>query len=465
MSGLTPEQQGMLQSFQEIAQIDDEYLCIQILQENNWNLDVSIAHFVSPDENQSPMDNMTTSSSSSSSGSRNSSSSGNNNDYDFHGNAINDTGDNNDNNNNVVTTAPADYNDNITGNNSSSVTTSGGLFDILLLPIRWLLQPGSVDTNPNLDTENFISEFDEKYGSAHPPFHRSSYMSAVANSFTGSRFVMVYLHSPIHEDSDKFCTDVLCSQTMQTFVETNQITTWVGKVWDTEAYGLSTQLQTAAYPFVALLVCQSDRVVEVAQRVQGYVDETALVEKLNAGVSSFSAVIERNRAEANRRVEAVRLREQQDREYRESAEADRLERDRVRVEQEARAAAEAAVREAEAQRELEETSRLRDRDSFIQQRREVLQGATEPAAGPDVAVVRFQLPSGKKVTRKFHKTDQAQLIFDFLLVHFVDVDGNFDMQFSVSTHFPKMELTDMEQTVEDLSLFPRGVLYVQDLNS
>jgi hypothetical protein len=38
MSHLTNEQQGMVQVFQEVAQINDEYLCIQILQQNNWYL-------------------------------------------------------------------------------------------------------------------------------------------------------------------------------------------------------------------------------------------------------------------------------------------------------------------------------------------------------------------------------------------------------------------------------------------
>jgi hypothetical protein len=71
MSTLSVEQQTTLQSFREIAQIEDEYLCIQIvssladqtlwgflthtrlpfpfhqLQQNSWNLEMSLNHFVS----------------------------------------------------------------------------------------------------------------------------------------------------------------------------------------------------------------------------------------------------------------------------------------------------------------------------------------------------------------------------------------------------------------------------------
>lgn len=342
---------------------------------------------------------------------------------------------------------------------------SSTLLDYLLLPVRWLLRPGNADqTNPTLDTTNFISEFDEMYGSAHPPFHPASYMSAVSQAFRGSRFVMVYIHSPIHEDSNKFCSEVLCSQTMVDFVSQNNITTWVGKVWDLEAYGLCNQLHTSAYPFVALLVCQSERVVQVAERIQGFVDDRTAIERLRGAVTNFSVAVERSRTESNRRQEAVRLREQQDIEYRESAEMDRLQQQRIRSEEEARVAAIRAAEQEEALRRATEEARVLDRDSNLQRIRDHLLASPEPKPGPDVAVVRFQLPSGKKVTRHFFKTDVAQFIYDFLQVYFAD-EGNPDMSFSVSTHFPKMTLEDMNQNVEALALYPRGVLYVQDLNA
>jgi FAS-associated factor 2 len=94
----------------------------------------------------------------------------------------------------------------------------------------------------------------------------------VQTAFRASRFVLVYIHSPLHEDSDRFCSEVLSSQSVLDFAAQNNVTTWVGKVWDREAYQLSTQLKTAAFPFVALLVCQSDRAVQVAERVQGIID-------------------------------------------------------------------------------------------------------------------------------------------------------------------------------------------------
>ena len=105
----------------------------------------------------------------------------------------------------------------------------------------------------------------------------------------------------------------------------------------------------------------------------------------------------------------MRLREQQDIEYRESAEMDRLQQQRIRSEEEARVAAIRAAEQEEALRRATEEARVLDRDSNLQRIRDHLLASPEPKPGPDVAVVRFQLPSGKKVTRHFFKTDVAQV--------------------------------------------------------
>lgn len=141
--------------------------------------------------------------------------------------------------------------------------------------------------------------------------------------------------------------------------------------------------------------------------------------------------------------------------------------------------------------------------------RESLEAHPEPAAGPDISTIRFQLPKGTKLSRRFQKTDCAEVnadsscsldscqffllsrycskrIFEFLSVHFYDT-GDEVRRFTVSTHFPKLEITDPSLTIEALvntkclndtdisclfilfvffqSLHPRGMLYVQDLDA
>jgi hypothetical protein len=252
---LNDNQRTMLQSFQEIASIDDEYLCMQILQENNWNLDRALNQFVQgqmnePDNNQpqvgsSSESNVVRRSNRSSdslprSGTNSSSSitSSNN-----HGNVVSDR----------------------RGQNQAS---NEGMLGLLLVPLRWLFQVRPLSLNPDHDSNRFADDFDLKYSNSHPTFYRNSYQSAVSHAFQRSKFLLVYLHSPMHEDTQRFCRGPFSSQPFTSFAN-DQLVTWAGRVWDPEAYGLSTQLRATTFPFMALLMCQSARSVQIVERFQG----------------------------------------------------------------------------------------------------------------------------------------------------------------------------------------------------
>jgi len=88
----------------------------------------------------------------------------------------------------------------------------------------------------------------------------------------------------------------------------------------------------------------------------------------------------------------------------------------------------------------------------------------EPDNSPEAATVRFQLPKGAKLSRRFHKDSTTQEIFDYLTLYFFD-NGDTVSNFSVNMNYPKMELTDMDKTISELGLHPRGMLYVNDLDS
>ena len=51
-----------------------------------------------------------------------------------------------------------------------------------------------------------------------------------------------------------------------------------------------------------------------------------------------------------------------------------------------------------------------------------------------------------------------------MVIHFAD-EGDLTRNFSMSTHFPKVELTDNSLSVEAVGLVPRGMVYVQDLDA
>ena len=96
---------------------------------------------------------------------------------------------------------------------------------------------------------------------------------------------------------------------------------WGGSIWNTEPYNLSLQLQVSTFPFLALLSCESERSVQILDRIQGFysiiiylyiplhfkgfIDERTLVERLNTGMNQGRAQLNRTRTEQRRRFESI----------------------------------------------------------------------------------------------------------------------------------------------------------------
>ena len=117
------------------------------------------------------------------------------------------------------------------------------------------------------------------------------------------------------------------------------------------------------------------------------------------------------------RSEAAALREQQDREYAESIERDRqmresAERERLRREEEERERESEETRreqERELQNAIELSNILRREQEISEIRHRLPPEPTDSAPSEDIASVRFQLPKGGKLSRKFHRRDTIQV--------------------------------------------------------
>ena len=442
-SGLTADQVGILRTFQEISSIEDETLCLQILQVNHWNLEQALSQYVdgsSQDLREVPLAAAAAAAASSSSSSA--------------GGAYSRQSSRASSARPPVSSSNASNTASGSVRNTSTTTTTGqnnqenGLLDMLFLPLRWLFQSRPIALNPQRDTQRFIEDFNTNYGQHHARFHDNSYQTAVSAAFQQSKFLLVYLHSPLHEDTDRFCQQVFC-QTAFTNVANQHMVVWGGNVWDAEAYGLSSQLGVTSFPFMALLVCQSTRSAQIADRIQGFQEVSQVLDRLQNAMSVYSTILNRNRMETERRTEAQRLREQQDREYQESLEAERREIERKAAEEQARIQAEEEKKQQEELAAAIELSKKLTREDTIRKLKASFNAIPEPDTGSDVATIRFQLPRGAKLSRKFLKSDTMQRIHDYLSIHFAD-EGDVTKNFSMCTHFPKVEVTDLTQTVGDL---------------
>ena len=160
------------------------------------------------------------------------------------------------------------------------------------------------------------------------------------------------------------------------------------------------------------------------------------------------------------------LRNEQDREYEETLLADQI-RDIERREVEAK---ERRGHEEKEEAKLLETAK---RASVLDGARSRMARAGDepPLNADDVARLRFNLPNGKKVDRRFRASDTIETVRAFLVVHFheqgIKTKNPKYPRLGLITNFPKREFgeEDGRLSLEEAGLAPQAVVMVQDLDA
>ena len=161
------------------------------------------------------------------------------------------------------------------------------------------------------EVDEFAREFEAKYGRDHVPFHRSSYNKALEEAKKDLRFLLVYLHCPSHQDTQRFCEETLASQTMKDFVNNLNVILWACSTDTAEGYRVSQALRESSYPFLALIVLRENRMMVVG-RVEGFMEAGPLCNRLEAVIRDNEAYIVAARAERTERHINAEIRQEQD---------------------------------------------------------------------------------------------------------------------------------------------------------
>ena len=80
----------------------------------------------------------------------------------------------------------------------------------LLYPVRYLTGSGEIQ-DPQVASRYFLETFNRDYGRRHPNFIRGSFQDATRQAQRENKFLVVYLHSPMHEDTPQFCRETLAA--------------------------------------------------------------------------------------------------------------------------------------------------------------------------------------------------------------------------------------------------------------
>eukprot|EP00118_Oscarella_pearsei_P002163 m.9717 g.9717 ORF g.9717 m.9717 type:complete len:467 (+) comp21583_c0_seq1:200-1600(+) len=313
--------------------------------------------------------------------------------------------------------------------------------------------PSQASPRAREEVAAFTASFDSRYGEEHPPFLQCSYTEAVAKARQDIRFLLVYLHSWDHQQTDEFCQKVVCTPGFKEYVEESMIM-WACDINSREGYGVSQVMRESTYPFLAI-VCIHDTRMEIVDRIEGYRNCDELLARFIETVENNEPSLVVAREERHHRSESVALRQQQDSAYLESL---RKDEEKERKKKEEREALE-LKEEKRMRKEQEEKERVNDLSKLREHKKKEMPGEPEPNDKDSTKIV-IRFPSGKRLERKFKKTDSLQTLYDFVFCE----DETLDDHFILITNYPRKELRlDNENsftTLEQFNLFPSASLFV-----
>ncbi|CAH8450808.1 unnamed protein product [Schistosoma bovis] len=320
--------------------------------------------------------------------------------------------------------------------------------------------PRNQVTDPVGDVRNFIQHFKETYGSVNtsfdvdgnsnptesstsdsfPPFFEGTYADAVQEAKQSLRFLIVYLHGDSHEDTHRFCKDILQSEDVLRFLRnSNELLFWGCNIESPEGYRVSRTLREHTYPFIGVIGLTNIPISEsgvysgsstrmaLLGRIEGVLEPSELVDQLNSILNEHQTAIITARLDRSEREMNAQLRREQDLAYEAS-----LAEDRAKV-----AAREAQQRSAAlvAEQLAKDAKRKEDLKKAHINRKRIWQSRLPPPPkfeeGSTVQL-SFKMPRGSRVSRVFNLNDSIKLLYYFVLSQ-----DDSPTEFEVQSNFPK----------------------------
>ncbi|KAH8851576.1 FAS-associated factor 2 [Schistosoma japonicum] len=288
-----------------------------------------------------------------------------------------------------------------------------------------------------------------------PPFFEGTYADAVQEAKQSLRFLIVYLHGDSHEDTHRFCKDILQSEDVLRFLRnSNELLFWGCNIESPEGYRVSRTLREHTYPFIGVIGLTNIPISEngiysgsstrmaLLGRIEGVLESSELVAQLNSILNEHQTAIVTARLDRSEREMNAQLRREQDLAYEAS-----LAEDRAKV-----AAREVLQRNAalEAEQLARDAKRKEDLQKAHLKRKRVWQKRLPPPPkfkeGSTVQL-SFKMPHGSRVSRVFNLDDSVKLLYYFILSQ-DDAPNEFEIQ----SNFPKRVLPcqpSEESDVED----------------
>jgi len=292
-------------------------------------------------------------------------------------------------------------------------------------------------------TTLFIEEFFKRYQPLIPVFFNGTLENAIREALLCSardrKLLGIYLHSDNSVCRHIFCSKTLCDENVVNFLAANFVVwPWDLTHKENEAHFYATcsrylgsvvtsHLRTNKIEFPAFLVVNRTRATnEVVAVIEGTAAPDTMLHRLMQAYEMFEAQRVTDIRDESERDAREQIKRDQDAAYRESLELDKAKRQRQDEEQE-------RLRRAAREEEDLEQRKVKEREARIRVALEKLPGEPgDEAADGGVSRIRFRLPNGEVLQRRFSVKDKLESLFDYLTSN-----GYFVDEFKVLSSWPR----------------------------
>uniref|UniRef100_A0AAR2M5B0 UBX domain-containing protein n=1 Tax=Pygocentrus nattereri TaxID=42514 RepID=A0AAR2M5B0_PYGNA len=312
---------------------------------------------------------------------------------------------------------------------------------------------------------HFTAEFSSRYGDCHPVFFIGSLEAASQEAFYGKardrKLLAIYLHNDDSVLSNVFCSQMMCAESIVSYLSQNFIT-WA---WDVTKEANKARLLTMCTRHFGSVVAQTIRTYKTDQfplllivmgkrtsnevlnviQVQLSLDE--LMMRLMGAMEIFTAQQQEDIRDEDEREAREMVKREQDEAYRLSLEADRKKREAQEREEAEQ------VRQERIRKEQEE-----EREAIRLSLEQALPPEPNEEEGEPVSKLRIRTPSGEFLERRFLGSCKLQVLFDF-----VASKGYPSDEFKLLTTFPRRNITQLDPawTLLEAKLFPQETLFLE----
>lgn len=278
-----------------------------------------------------------------------------------------------------------------------------------------------------------------------------------------NKLLLVYVHSNLHPLAISFVQTVLLSKQFMRFCHSHKdsLLCWGATLQSAQGVHVANLVNATAFPAIVLLHKQAILIKAQGPALLSWSLDSILYYCQQC--TTRHAVLQQEQLARQFQLQQEQeLRRQQDWEYQQSLLADQ------EREKQAQQQALQQQQEQQALQQQQENDLLQKQQRLVRAK-SYLREEPDPST-PETTAIRFVLPSGTKLLRRFYYADTIATLKAYLVLHFHQEQQDDDMtmeRIGLSTSFPRKTFHDQDDTLtlKDTGLIPQAVLMVQDLDA